>query len=69
LKSLRRDQVGHYLPYRPSRIVIDGAAEHPTALVESVAMGSIAAPKPDAEPQLPDGLVAKGCCRLPRPRP
>ena len=53
-------QVGHYLPYRPSRIVIDGATEHPTALVESVAMGSISAPKPDAVPQLPDGLIAKG---------
>ncbi|OYU73621.1 MAG: methylase, partial [Alphaproteobacteria bacterium PA3] len=46
-------QVGHYLPYRPSRIVIDGAAGHPTPLVESVAMGSIAAPMPDAVPQLP----------------
>ena len=53
-------QVGHYLPYRPSRIVIDGAAEHPTPLVESVAMGSIAAPMPEAVPQLPDGLVANG---------
>ncbi len=53
-------QVGHYLPYRPSRIVIDGAAEHPTPLVESVAMGSIAAPMPDAMPQLPDGLISKG---------
>ncbi len=53
-------QVGHYLPYRPSRIVIDGAAEHPTPLVESVAMGSISAPKPEAVPQLPDGLIAKG---------
>ena len=53
-------QVGHYLPYRPSRIVIDGAAEHPTPLVESVAMGSISAPKPDTVPQLPDGLIAKG---------
>ncbi len=53
-------QVGHYLPYRPSRIVIDGAAGHPTPLVESVAMGSIAAPKPDVVPQLPDGLIAKG---------
>jgi len=53
-------QVGHYLPYRPSRIVIDGAAEHPTPLVESVAMGSIAAPMPEAVPQLPDGLIAKG---------
>ena len=53
-------QVGHYLPYRPSRIVIDGASEHPTPLVESVAMGSISAPKPEAVPQLPDGLVSKG---------
>ncbi len=53
-------QVGHYLPYRPSRILIDGAAGHPTPLVESVAMGSIAAPMPEAVPQLPDGLVAKG---------
>jgi hypothetical protein len=53
-------QVGHYLPYRPSRIVIDGAAGHPTPLVESVAMGSISAPKPDAVPQLPDGLIAEG---------
>lgn len=53
-------QVGHYLPYRPSRIVIDGATEHPTPLVESVAMGSIAAPIPDAVPQLPDGLITKG---------
>ena len=53
-------QVGHYLPYRPSRVVIHGAAEHPAALVESVAMGSISAPKPEAVPQLPDGLVSKG---------
>src|SRR3546814_1595400 len=53
-------QVGHYLPYRPSRIVIDGASGHPTPLVESVAMGSISAPKPEAVPQLPDGLIAKG---------
>src|SRR3546814_13641210 len=35
------EQVGVYLPYRPSRIVFDAAGEHPTALVESVAMGSI----------------------------
>lgn len=53
-------QVGHYLPYRPSRIVIADAADHPTPLVESVAMGSIAAPVPHAVPQLPTGLVAKG---------
>ena len=50
-------QVGIYLPYRPSRVAIAGAAEHPTPLVESLAMGSIAAPKPDHIPLLPARLV------------
>ncbi len=54
------EQVGHYLPYRPSRIAIPGAVEHPTPLVESVAMGSITAPVPGSIPQLPSNLVAKG---------
>lgn len=54
------EQVGHYLPYRPSRIAIPGAADHPTPLVESVAMGSITAPVPTEVPLLPRGLIAKG---------
>lgn len=54
------EQVGHYLPYRPSRIAIEGAHPHPTPLVESVAMGSITAPVPEAVPQLPSDLIAKG---------
>ncbi|WP_408589352.1 strawberry notch-like NTP hydrolase domain-containing protein [Novosphingobium sp.] len=54
------EQVGHYLPYRPSRIEIAGAADHPTPLVESVAMGSITAPVPTMVPQLPGGAVARG---------
>ena len=54
------EQVGYYLPYRPSRISIPDAVDHTTALVESVAMGSIAAPIPRAVPQLPSGLVANG---------
>jgi len=54
------EQVGHYLPYRPSRIVIAGAIEHPTPLVESVAMGSITAPVPEAVPQLPSDLIVRG---------
>ena len=54
------EQVGHYLPYRPSRIAIPGAVEHPTPLVESVAMGSITAPVPGSIPQLPSNLVAMG---------
>lgn len=54
------DQVGHYLPYRPSRIAIAGATEHPTPLVESVAMGSITAPVPTEVPLLPAGVIARG---------
>ena len=54
------EQVGNYLPYRPSRIRIPGAADHPTPLVESVAMGSITAPVPDAVPLLPSDLITKG---------
>jgi predicted RNA methylase len=54
------EQVGIYLPYRASRIVIPGASPHPTPLVESIAMGSIAAPKPDHSPLLPAGLVERG---------
>ena len=54
------EQLGHYLPYRPSRITIEGAFAHPTPLVESVAMGSITAPIPTQIPQLPAGLVSKG---------
>lgn len=53
-------QVGHYLPYRPSRIAIEGALDHPTPLVESIAMGSITAPVPVAVPQLPSNLIATG---------
>lgn len=54
------DQVGLYLPYRPSRVAIPSASPHPTPLVESLAMGSIAAPKPTHAPTLPTGLVANG---------
>ncbi|WP_019054339.1 strawberry notch-like NTP hydrolase domain-containing protein [Sphingobium xenophagum] len=53
------DQVGVYLPYRPSRITFDAAGEHPTALVESVAMGSIAAPIPAYIPRLPERTVSE----------
>lgn len=53
------DQTGVYLPYRPSRIVFATAGEHPTALVESVAMGSIPAPIPTHMPRLPERTVAE----------
>ena len=51
------EAVGVYLPYRPSRIAIGCASEHPTALVESLAMGSITAPRPSFRPQLPARVV------------
>lgn len=53
------DQTGVYLPYRPSRIIFDKAGEHPTALVESVTMGSIPAPIPNYVPRLPERTVAE----------
>ena len=52
------EPAGCYLAYRPSRIVFAAAGEHPTPLVESVAMGSIAAPRPEHVPQLPARVVA-----------
>lgn len=48
---------GLYLPYRPSRIALAAARAHPTALVESIAMGSIAAPKARYAPILPPRLL------------
>lgn len=51
------EAVGVYLPYRPSRIAIGCAATHPTALVESIAMGSITAPRPSYVPTLPAAVV------------
>lgn len=54
------DQIGIYLPWRPSRLQFPGACDHPTALVESIAMGSVAAPKPSYRPVLPVHLVSEG---------
>ncbi|UVO53735.1 strawberry notch family protein [Sphingomonas sp. SUN039] len=51
-------QAGDYLPYRPSRVIFDSAGDHPTPLVESVAMGSIAAPIPHYVPSLPERCVS-----------
>jgi len=45
--------VGIYVPYRVARLRLIRHDDHPTALVESMAMASIAAPKPTYMPQLP----------------
>jgi predicted RNA methylase len=54
------DPVGIYLPWRPSRLRINGAQPHPTDLVESLAMGSIAAPKVEYRPALSLEVASAG---------
>ena len=51
------EQRGVYADYRPSRVVIAEAGEHPTHLVESAAMASIAAPNPGYVPSLSERTV------------
>ena len=51
------EQRGVYADYRPSRLVLPEAGEHPTHLVESAAMASIAAPRPQYVPNLPERTV------------
>ena len=53
------EQSGVYLPYRPSRVEIAKASEHPTPLVESVAMGSIPAPVPHYVPTLQERVLTE----------
>lgn len=53
------EQAGVYIPYRPSRIDLHDAGTHPTALVESVAMASIAAPIPTYQPRLHERIVSE----------
>jgi len=53
-----------YARYRPQRIDITGAQEHPTPLVESIAMASVAPPVPSLQAaeglRLPSRLIAEG---------
>lgn len=54
---------GVYARYRPQRLAIEGAAPHPTTLVESLAMASVAPPLPDLsvlQVSLPQTLIADG---------
>jgi hypothetical protein len=47
-------------PYRPQRLLIDGARPHPTPLVQSSAMASVLPPEPTFAPALPFELVESG---------
>ena len=49
-----------YASYRPQRVNIAGAAPHPTPLVESLAMASVAPPIPRSTPTVPARLVEIG---------
>lgn len=49
-----------YAAYQPQRIAIEGAQPHPTALVESLAMASVAPPVVRARPVLPPKLIESG---------
>lgn len=51
------EQRGVYADYRPSRLILPEAGAHPTHLVESAAMASIAAPRPSYIPNLPERTV------------
>lgn len=49
-----------YEPYALQAIEIEDAPEHPTALVQSAAMASVAPPAPSYRPKLPAALIAEG---------
>lgn len=49
-----------YEPYALQSVRIPGATPHPTRLVQSAAMSSVAPPKPRYQPHLPAGLVEQG---------
>ena len=49
-----------YENYRPQRLKIPGAKEHPGALVQSAAMASVMPPEPKYTPKLPKALVTSG---------
>ena len=49
-----------YEPYVLQSLRIAGASPHPTALVQSAAMASVAPPRPFYRPHLPENLAADG---------
>jgi predicted RNA methylase len=49
-----------YEAYALQTVAIDGAHPHPTRLVQSAAMASVAPPKPSYRPLLPPALIASG---------
>ena len=56
------DQLGDaiYEAYGLQSLIIPGAQPHPTPLVQSASMASVAPPKPAYSPHIPADLIAKG---------
>lgn len=53
-------EAGLYEPYTVQSIVIEGAKPHPSVLVQSAAMASVAPPKPSYRPHLPRFVIETG---------
>ncbi|ESQ79264.1 strawberry notch-like NTP hydrolase domain-containing protein [Asticcacaulis sp. YBE204] len=51
--------VGVYSGYRVSRLALLHAVPHPSPLVESAAMGSVALPEPTYHPRLPQSVIER----------
>lgn len=51
---------GIYEPYALQSLRIEGASPHPTPLVQSAAMASVAPPRPSYRPHLPPQLISLG---------
>jgi hypothetical protein len=73
---LRRDRLAGRGPrcralsdLRLGRIEIPGAAPHPSGLVESVPMASVAPPAPSYRPRLPASCCASSACPTPSWKP
>lgn len=59
-------QEGLYENYEAQSIIIPGAQEHPTKLVQSAAMSSVAGPKPTFQPLLPAHIVSDNALSHPQ---
>ena len=54
------ETAGPYAPWRPSVASVPGAVAHPTPLVQSAAMATVAHPAPTHRPLLPERVVTEG---------